>query len=173
MKTTQVLQLMKVVSWFVFIGFCIEVGAILVTTTISIFHNPEAAENLYLGLNLSNLYNFSTQNYIYVISFIIAIAASKAYLFWLVIKMLNKVNVTHPFTLDVSKIISKIAYLALSTGILAIVAASYSKGLWKNGATFDLDWGSQEFLFMAGILYVFAFIFKRGVELQEENDLTI
>ncbi len=38
---------------------------------------------------------------------------------------------------------------------------------------FELDCGSSEFLFMAGIIFIIALIFKRGVEIQSENELTI
>jgi len=173
METKQVLNLMKIISWIVFIGLCIKVGAILITTAISMFSNPEAAENLYLGLDLSNLLDFSTRYYIYIISFIIVIASLQAYMCWLLILALKKVNISHPFTTEIARIISKIAYFALSIGINALAADSFSKWIWKKSARFEMDWGSKEFLLMAGILYVISFIFKRGVELQQENDLTI
>jgi predicted PurR-regulated permease PerM len=173
MKTKQILELMKVGSWIIFIGFCIKAGAILFSTIVSLYLNPESAENLYLGLDLSKLYLYSQQYYIYLISFIVAIAILQAYLFWLLIRTLSKIYFKHPFTVEVAKMISQIAYYTLLTGIIAVIADSYESWLSKKGIPTYHDWGASELLFMAGILFVIAFIFKRGVELQQENDLTI
>jgi len=173
MKTKQILELMKVGSWIIFIGFCIKAGAILFSTVISLYVNPESAENLYLGLDLSKLFSYSQQYYLYIISFIVAIAVLQAYLFWLLICTLSKILVEHPFTEEVAKMISQIAYYALVTGIIAYVADKYESWLSKKGLPTYQDWGATELLFMAGILFIIAFIFKRGVELQQENDLTV
>lgn len=35
------------------------------------------------------------------------------------------------------------------------------------------DWDTGEFLFMAGLVFIFSQIFKRGVAIQKENDLTV
>ncbi|WP_041495428.1 DUF2975 domain-containing protein [Nonlabens marinus] len=173
MKTKQILELMKVGSWIIFIGFCIKAGAILFSTVISLYVNPESAQNLYLGLDLSSLLTYSQQSYLFLISFIIAIAVLQAYLFWLLIHTLSKVSVDHPFTEEVAKMISQIAYYALVTGIIAFVADKYESWLSKKGLSISQDWGATELLFMAGVLFIIAFVFKRGVELQQENDLTV
>ncbi|WP_378179513.1 DUF2975 domain-containing protein [Aquimarina sp. SS2-1] len=173
METKQVLNLMKIVSWIIFLGLCIKLGAILFSGIISLFINKEATQNLYLGLDLSSLYDFSVNYYASILSFLIAIAGMKAYLFYLVIKIFSKINFDKPFTNTISKLISSIGYISLYTGLLAYLAHNYSKWLLKKGAEFRLDWGSAEFLFMAGIVFVIVFIFKRGVEIQFENELTV
>ncbi|MBN2635649.1 MAG: DUF2975 domain-containing protein [Prolixibacteraceae bacterium] len=35
------------------------------------------------------------------------------------------------------------------------------------------SWNTGPFLFMAGLVFVISQIFKRGVEIQSENDLTV
>ncbi|MDH7446108.1 DUF2975 domain-containing protein [Aquimarina sp. 2201CG14-23] len=173
MKTKQILTLMKIVSWILFIGLCIKLGAILISGGISLFVNEKATENLYLGLDLSQLYKFSTSYYILVLSLLVSVSALKAYLFYLVLKIFSKIDFDQPFTKPVAILISSISYVSLWTGLLAYFANNYCKWLLKKGAVFNLDWGSSEFLFMAGIIFIIGFIFKRGVEIQLENQLTV
>ncbi|MBQ4819817.1 DUF2975 domain-containing protein [Aquimarina sp. MMG016] len=173
MKTKQVLSLMKIISWIIFIGLCIKLGVILFSSAISLFVDQNAAENLYLDLDLSNLYDFSMKYYMILLSLIVSILAMKAYLFYLVIKIFKKIDFDEPFTIVIANLISSVSYISLCTGLLAHFATRYSDWLLKKGVIFDLDWGSSEFLFMAGIIFIIAFIFKRGVEIQTENELTI
>ncbi|MBW1298213.1 DUF2975 domain-containing protein [Aquimarina litoralis] len=173
MKTKQIITLIKIASWVIFIGLCIQLGAILLSGIISLFGNPEASNNLYLGLDLSELYAFSKKYYLYVLSLLITVTALKAYLFYLVIKIFMKIDFDQPFTKTIASIISSISYVALWAGLIAYLANDYCKWLLKKGAVFSLDWGNSEFLFMAGIIFIIAFIFKRGVQIQLENDLTI
>ena len=173
MKTKQILELLKILSWVIFIGLCIKAGAIIISFAVSLFINTEAAKDLYLGLNLSQLNDYSNLYYICIVSFIITIALLKAYLFYLVIKIFKTINFHNPFNVVVGNLISKISYYAVVIAIIAIIANSYSDRLVKKGINFNVTWGSSEFLFMAGLLYIIAVIFKRGIEIQQENELTI
>lgn len=172
-KTNQLLSLMKIVSWIVFIGLCIQTGAIIVTTVISLFINPEAAQDLYLGLDLSELHANHRMQYLYVISFIIGLSGLKAYLFYLVIRVFGKLNLSHPFSTQVVALITKISHVALGTGIVALIAAQYCRRLLHKGIAVEQDWGGSEFLFLAGIIFILALVFKRGTEIQTENELTV
>jgi hypothetical protein len=175
MKTKQVLSIMKVISWIIFIGLCIKAGALIISFFVSLFINSEAAKDLYLGLDLSSLYNFDSWYYISMVSLIISVAILKAYIFYLVIKIFLKFDINNPFSLEAVNLVYKISYIALGTGIISKVANSYKIFLTthKVGANIPVSFGGDEFLFMAGILFIIAFLFKRGVELQQENDLTI
>ena len=173
MKTKQILKVMKILSWIIFIGLCIKAGAIIISFFVSLFVNEVASKDLYLGLDLSEIYNSGIWQYVNVVSFIISIAILKAYLFYLVIKIFLKMNLEYPFSVAVAHLISKISYVLLSIGIIAIIANSYAKRLLNRGLSFRLNFESSEFLFMAGIIFIIALIFKRGIEIQQENNLTI
>ena len=173
MNTKQVLGILKIVSWVLFIGLCIYAGTILTSFTISLFANSEAAKDLYLGMDLSQLQSYSTGHYIALMSLLITLAALKAYLFFQVVKIISKVNLVHPFTADISRLISKISSIALQIGITAIISDGYAKWLMKKGLSFTYEDGGTEFLLLAAIVFVIAQIFKRGIELQSENELTI
>lgn len=174
MKTNTIMKVMNVIFWIIFIGLCIKTGAILVSFFVSTFANPEAARDLFLGMDFFELYNSNFNNYVGVVSFIVMLSAMKAYIAYLAVRLFRKFDLDHPFNKKLTDMISKISYFALSIGIVAWVANDYTKSILKKGAGIEqIDWGAQEFLFFAGIIYILALVFKRGVEMQEENELTI
>jgi len=176
-KTKQTLLILHIVSWILFIGLCIQTGAILYSFFVSLAINPEAAKNLHLGLNLSNLYANDTGRYISLVSFFIVLSAMKAYIFYLMIKIFLKLNLVHPFSKEVGSLIDKISYTALSIGVLGLISNGYSDWLMRRGIEMpDLHrylGGAGEFLLLAAIVFCIAQIFKRGIEIQTENELTV
>jgi hypothetical protein len=60
---------------------------------------------------------------------------------------------------------------------LSYVARELTKNLVHHGFVHDnvnQFWGdSQAFILMGAIIYIIATIFKKGVEIQNENDLTV
>ena len=98
-------------------------------------------------------------------------------MFYGVVILVTKIVMGKPFSSFVSKQILTISYYAFSIGILSYVARQFSKNLESRGfSTSNLNqfWeDSQAFILMAAVFYVIAVIFKKGVELQNENDLTV
>lgn len=170
------LMLITIVIWSIFIGLCIKAGALLFTFTYSLF-NPEVAKNLYEGLNLYGLLDQHFWNYIGVMSFILVIAGQKAFMFYLMIRVFLTIDMVHPFSAEVSKLITEIAQIAIQIGIVIILASAYFSWLVKRG--FDLPalggyvGGAFEYLLMGALIYAIAQVFKRGVAIQSENELTI
>jgi hypothetical protein len=110
-------------------------------------------------------------------SFVLSVAILKAHLFYIVVRLVQKIDLSSPFNSFVSNQITKISYSTLAIGIISHIARQTSKNLGKHG--FELDklsqfWiDSQAFILMAAVLYLIAFIFKKGLEIQIENDLTV
>jgi hypothetical protein len=82
-----------------------------------------------------------------------------------------------PFNNYVSEQITQISYFTFSIGLLSYIARETAKNLQHHGYEIDqlnqfwID--SQAFILMAAIVYVIAAIFKKGIEIQSENELTI
>jgi hypothetical protein len=167
---------LHIVAWIIFVGLSIEAGGLLVNFIFSVF-KPEFVGNLYQKLDLSNMYQQNKWAFFGVYSFILFIAILKATLFYTVIELLSKLDLSKPFSSYVSHKIDRIAYETFSIGILSHIAREVTKSLLHYGYEIDkLDqfWvDSQAFILMAAVVYVIAQIFKRGVELQNENDLTV
>ena len=171
-----IFKALHVVAWVIFVGLCIEAGALLVNFVFALF-NPVALGNLYQKLDLSKMYGQSKWVFYGTYSFVLAISFSKAFLFYIVIELLYKLDLKSPFNSFVAKKIEQISYQAFSIGILSYVARETTQNLSNHG--YEIDslskfWvDSQAFILMAAVIYVIATIFKKGIEIQNENDLTV
>lgn len=167
---------LSVVAWIIFVGLSIEAGGLLVNFIFSLY-KPEFVQNLYQKLNLSDMYERSKWAFFSMYSFILVIAILKAVLFYVVITLLSKLDLAKPFNSFVSKQITQISYYTLSIGLLSYIAQQTAKNLMHHGfVTDNLNqfWtDSEAFILMAAIVYVIATIFKKGLEIQMENDLTV
>ena len=164
------------IAWLIFVGLSIEAGGLIVNFIFSLF-NPEFVQNLYQKLDLSEMYKESKMAYFGIYSFILAISILKAVLFYIVIRLMHKMDLTKPFTTFVSNQILQISYYTISIGLFSHIARQITNSLMHHGfVTDNLDqfWAdSQAFILMGAVIYIIAIIFKRGIELQEEIDLTV
>ena len=176
MKTETLLGIMKVLSWVMFIGLCINAGTPLLTYGISRFVSPEAARNLFNGLDLFAISQLHPYWYALLVLNFSAITALKAYMMYCVIEILSIINLQNPFSQSVFNLASKLSGLALVIGIASIVTKSQTKWMAKTmdvGNYKSFFVGEEGFIFFAGILFILSLVFKRGIELQTENELTI
>ena len=167
---------LHIVAWVIFVGLCIEAGGLIVNFVFSIY-KPEFVQNLYQKLDLGDMYNRSEWAFFGMYSFILVVSLLKAYLFYIVAMLMHKIDLSKPFNSFVSEQITKISYCTFSIGILSYIARQTAKNLQHRGYAIDnLNpfWeASQAFILMAAVIYVIATIFKKGVEIQNENDLTV
>lgn len=171
-KTQRVLSIMHVAAWIVFVGLCIQAGGMLTSFIVSLI-NPVAVKHMYMQLNLSGLDQYDHEAYIVVVTFMVCITAAKAFITYLTIKIFMKINLANPFSDEVAELVQRISVVAFVTGLFAIVASSYSDWLIKKGISIPFSWSAGEILLLAGVVFVIAQVFKRGMELQAENDLTV
>ncbi|MBS1752826.1 MAG: DUF2975 domain-containing protein [Ferruginibacter sp.] len=164
------------VAWLIFVGLCIEAGGLLVNFFFSLY-KPEFVQNLYQKLDLTEMYKESKAAFFGIYSFILIISILKACLFYIVIRLMHKMDLSKPFNTYVASKISQISYFTLSIGLLSFIARQLSKNLMHHGFVPDnlnLFWAdSQAFILMGAVIYIIATIFKKGVEIQNENDLTV
>ena len=171
-RTGQILIVMKVIAWLAYIGFSIQAGSIIISFIVSCV-NPESAKNLYKGLNMYNLLRYNFTYYTLQVSFTVLVLAMKSYVCHYVIKTLSGLTLSNPFTIEVAQTLEKISYVLLGTSVAGLLGNAYSSWLLKKTGEQFGGGITQEFLFMAGLVFVIAQIFKRGVEIQTENDLTV
>ncbi len=90
---------------------------------------------------------------------------------------MHKMDLTKPFNTFVSEQILRISYDTLAIGLLSFIGRQVAKNLMHHG--FDTEslnrfWAdSQAFILMGAVIYIIATIFKKGVDIQNENDLTV
>ena len=159
MKTEKLLKIMKFFSWFAFIGLMIKAGAILVTY-------------LYEGMNLIEYRNYSFLQYTFIVIYKILLYATEAYIAFLVIQLLKKLDIKQPFNVHVQKFMQQISKSIFYLWIIAIVHNTHMQLIGKKH-NFEIDLFSSDFVFLSVIIFIFAQIVKRGIEIQSENELTI
>lgn len=171
-----VFWVLYMVAWLIFVGLSIEAGGLIVNFFFSLY-NPEFVANLYQKLDLTEMYQDSRLAFFGIYGFILILSILKAYLFYIVIRLMHKMDLSKPFNSFVSKQISQISYFTLAIGLLSYIAKQLAKNLMHHGyVTDNLNrfWAdSQAFILMGAVTYIIATIFKKGVALQNENDLTV
>lgn len=167
---------LKIIAWVIFVGLCIEAGALIVNFIFSLY-NPEVVHNLYQKLDLSQMYESSKLAFYGVYGLILTISILKALLFYVVIVLVTKIDLLKPFNNFVSGQIYKISYYTLSIGVVSFIATQITQSLQNKG--FEIDklnqfWADSEaFILMAALIYIIATIFSKGVAYQEELEETV
>jgi hypothetical protein len=178
--TTQILKILYILSWIIFVGVCIEAGGFIFNAFFTLMVNPAGASKFWQEIDLSGLYHFDRGYFITVTLLMIIVAVMKALMFYLIVKILHdkKLNLTQPFNREVGRFISHVSYLSFGIGLFSWWGAKHTVWLVKQGVSMpDIQQlhlgGADVWLFMGVILFVISQIFKRGIEIQEENDLTV
>lgn len=174
-KTEKILTALKVLAYIAMIGYAIQAGSQLISFVVS-FYNPESAKDIYnySSLDLYDLFAFSRQYYIYAMTFIIALSAMHVHLWYQVIRLFSDLNLNNPFSRRVAKLLQNIAVqLVLIWGINVVAGQWVAYIVRKNDLNIGGMYTENEYLLMAGIVYIIAQVFLRGIEIQEENELTV
>ena len=179
--TSHILKLMQVLSWIIFIGLCIQAGAIIVSTFAHLFFAGAASKSNWAYENyLSQLLAESKSHFITVSVLMVIVAVLKAIMFYLIVKIFHekKQKLSAPFNEGLVRFILNSSLLALGIGLFSAWGERYCEKLTHQGfpapdlSTLHME-GASVWLFMAAILFLIVQVVKRGVELQAENDLTI
>ena len=171
-RTEIILAVMHIIAWLVFIGFAIEAGAILISYGVSTV-NPEGAKNLYKGANLYSLRQYSFWQYTQYVFYMAGGPVLKAFICYQVIKTIMGINLAAPFRMEILRRLELISYTLFGAFILSLLNTVHADWLLKTtGVQYPVtDFGGS--LFAAGLVFVIAQIFRRGVEMQSENELTV
>lgn len=178
--TSTMLKILYILSWIIFVGLCIDAGGFLTNSIYTLAIDSSLASHFWGKLDLSNLYKYDSGHFLVVITYLNIVAILKVILFYSIIKVLHDkhLNMKQPFNRAIGKFISKMAYITLFIGLFSMWAINYSK--WLESKNVQLPkvellkiGGADVWLFMGIVLLMIAQIFKKGIEIQEENELTV
>jgi len=179
-STMQTLKVLYVLVWIIFIGICIEAGGWIFSTFYTLEINPINAHRSWPGLDLSSLYEYGRGYFLAEMAQISLVSIMKAVLFYLIIDILQdkRLDITQPFSKNVGRFLFRMSYLSLLIGLFSRSGAKYSEWLLSKGVKLpDLQYlrlgGADVWLFMGVTIFVIAQVFKRGIEIQTENELTV
>lgn len=172
-KTQLLLKIMNVLFWIVFIGLVITTAK-NIFTLYTLVTTEGLNEVTYIGVNPLEKLNISLPYFIPFAAISIIVLSLKTYISYIVVKISSTFDLSNPFTLKVSRLISNISYVALAIGIFQLSTHCYYLSLLpEDSVKSSINASSGDFLFLAAIIFIIAQIFKRGLELQTENELTI
>ncbi|HEX6225191.1 MAG TPA: DUF2975 domain-containing protein [Chryseolinea sp.] len=173
-KTEKVLLVLKVLAWIAMIGYVVQGAGQTISFGLSLF-NPVAAKNIYgTSLYLYDIYLHSLEYFIYIMSLFIVLAAMNGYVWYRIARMLTNFNLKEPFSRGVARTLEEVGIQLLGIWTVSIIAEQSISWISKNsGIHLERFHAVNEYLFIAGIVYIISQVFKRGIEIQEENELTV
>jgi len=167
---------LHIIVWLIFVGLCIEAGGLIVNFVFSVF-KPQFVGNLYQKLDLSKMYQQNQWFFFGMYGFLLFVSILKAALFYTLIRLHYKLDLSKPFSNYVADKIKSLAFYTFSIGIIGFIGSQVAESLLHYGyetGKLNKFWeDSEAFILMSAVVYVIYQIFKRGVELQNENDLTV
>lgn len=169
-------NLIHIICWVIFIGCCIQTGVLVFNYIYSLF-NPNVTKDLYLRLNLAEVYAQNRIVYSFVLISLILLSAIKAFIFYFVLKLFKFFQMERPFTITITNLIHRISYITAIAAFFNIITKNIILKLSTKGYNLDQVTGFMEdsstYIIMSVILIVISMIFRKGLELQTENDLTL
>ena len=181
MKTNSVmLQYFLILFLWLSLASAIVLSILLGIATVNSVFNVDlrflSAVKINLGdekLSLADLQAKGIYRFLLMAAFGLYYLWVLARLFWTAIRTIKIVDLQNPFTSDVSVLISRAAALALHLGILNIVVDVVFTLIYHSMLEMEVEFGAFNFFIVAAIFYWVASIFRRGVDLQSQSDLTI
>jgi len=87
---------------------------------------------------------------------------------------MTKLDLSKPFNPFVANKIKKISYITLSIGFISYLVEEMVEKFIQTGTNLNEYWdGSTAYILMGAVIYIIAVIFRKGIEIQNEVDLTI
>ncbi len=174
------LKVLYILSWIIFIGISIEASAVIVYLIYTLSYGLPSPGKLYFQGDLSALYNFDQGYFVLETVLMIIVAVLKAGMFYQVISIIHnkRLNMIQPFNKHVKRFIFILSSMALLIGLFSYWGVKYRRFFLTEGVNMpDIEQlgfgGADVWVFVSVVLFVIAHIFKKGIEIQAENDLTI
>lgn len=178
--TNQILNVLHILSWIIFVGLCIEVGAIIFNSGYSLIKGSFNTNGYWNGADLLPLYSFDKGYFFVIIFLMVIVGILKCIMFYLIVRifMHKKLSLSQPFSDGLRKFILLQSIIAFGISFFSHYGKNTSYWLIQQGVKLpDLDTlnleGSSVWFFMSIILIIIVQIVKKGIEIQSENELTI
>ena len=172
MKTEQILPLLRVGAWIVYVGAIVQSVMIPVSFVLSRLKGENDFQSHHFWSALG------------IVSLLWAISILHVQVWEKVKDILTEINLKNPFTMLTAHRLISTGHLLLSIWIVSFIGKNYMHfpqqsltGTNEFIESFDFAMNGFDadvvYLLNAGIIYIIGQIFKRGVELQQENELMI
>ena len=180
MKTEQILNVLRVTAWVAFFSSIVSLVFVVVVLAIDLTNSSLGRDTVVnfsgIDLSITALRTNYLKEFIYLMSFGVALGLIHVQIWWKVKEVLTKINVANPFSIKIALLLDRVAYLLLMIWIVSIIGNSYTQWLSNKVANtaFHLKFNLEfSYLFSAGIVYIVSQVYKRGAEMQEDINYTV
>lgn len=94
------------------------------------------------------------------------------YLFKTVLKIIDAIKTKNPFKQTIYDLLFKTARILFAIGIVSFIF-EFIISLFDNVFKIEFNLSTIQYILFSAIVYIIAQIYKQGIELKTENDLTI
>ncbi|WP_337043611.1 DUF2975 domain-containing protein [Emticicia sp. 17c] len=171
-RTQTILSVVRIIALIGYIGAIVAGLRIIIPFIIGFITDKFSIDT---GTGLDTLRSTHLLTYVFMMSFVIVLAIMKVQVWEKLREILEEINLSSPFSGKVASMLENMSYIILAIGAIYFMADIYANNVSKSISIIDKHFfkTDYQYFFSAGIVYVVAQIFKRGVELQEENELTV
>ena len=170
-KTQQILAFLKVLAW---IAFFITIATLvsLLLFYISGYLTNQNNNTISNKIPLLAFHHKDLGSSIFMLIFIPILLLLKAIVWWTTATTISKIEVENPFTIDITHRLEYISYCLIAICLISVIGYGIFT-LREIKSVRVEDWKIGSSFFMACLVFIISQIFKRGVEIQSENDLTV
>ena len=180
MKTKTLLDILKFIVLIYFLSYLFQFLAALSFGVFTVFKiGWSGLQNFIVDVGdiLITVNNADDTSTLLVIIGTIGMLPFKVYLCYLLWKILKNINVENPFNRKNLNLIMQIGYFSLIAGIL-LSLISFSVSILDTSeitskSYLRIENSSYQYVFFALIIFIITQIFRRGVEMQEEQELVV
>lgn len=170
MNRSMILTGLRIFAWLVLIRYIIMVIALLFMS----FSVLISRSGGYLATeDLLQLYEFSGQHFSLFVILTAVILMANAFIWMLAVMILSDLNIQNPFLNFMVVKLAQIASFLLIIWVAGVCSNYYIEFLLEKTGFVFFERQSNESLFIAGLVFVIHYVFKKGLEIQSENELTV
>lgn len=179
-QTEKILKLLRIAARVAY-WVAVVVALVQITALVLPFFVNEAAISLGdTNLKLTEIRQLHPLRYL-VLILLVVLAAGLQVGVWSRLKdMLSVINLQHPFSSQIAFMLQHVGLLLFGIWVVELLSQAYYYylkvsigkapiGLWVS---FNFEWDFT-YLFNAGIVLIISQVFRRGIELQHESELTV
>lgn len=180
LNSNLILEILKIFFWIFTVILCFAIF-VLVFIFFSTIFGIDTGSLKEMKINMAffngkvkDIQSLGKLKSAFILAYSIIMGILQLTFFLTVIKILKRLKSDSTFSMEIYFLISRIAKLALLIGSVSFLTSIINE-LIKGTLSISADLNSKNFQFflVAGVVYIIAQVYKRAVNLQAENDLTI
>lgn len=175
-----ILEILNLFIWIYTVILSIALSLMVILIFITIFGiDIGSMKEMKINVNfanekITNIQSLEKGKLLLILVYTVIAATLELIMLTYVIKILKRFKFNQYFSVEIYFLISKISKLALAIGCLSFFISFVSQLIsGKFSISLDISNANFQFFLLAGVVYIIAEVYRKAVDLQTDNDLTI